>query len=292
LFPENTLAGFIATVALGVDAIELDIAVTADGVPVVFHDVALHGDIARGPDGAWLGGEGPLIRSLGLADLARFDVGRLRPGSDYAASHAAQVPCDGARVPTLRETFAVTGPVRIDAELKTEPGRPEATVSPAQMAEQLLAVAADCEAFGRLDVRSFDWRGLRHVRTLRPGQPLTFLTNAETVGQAALWWDGPTPGDFGGSVPRVVAAEAAGACWAPGYRDLTQAHVQEAHALGLRVVPWTVNGPADMARFIAWGVDGLCTDRPDLARQVMARAGLPLPPAGRCAERSASGSPG
>jgi glycerophosphoryl diester phosphodiesterase len=112
------------------------------------------------------------------------------------------------------------------------------------------------------------------------------------VAQAALWWDGPTPGDFGGSVPRVVAAEAAGACWAPGYRDLTQAQVQEAHALGLRVVPWTVNGPADMARFIAWGVDGLCTDRPDLARQVMARAGLPLPPAGRCAERSASGSPG
>jgi len=78
LFPENTLGGFMATVALGVDAIELDIAVTADGVAVVFHDVALHGDIARGPDGAWLDGEGPLIRSLGLADLARFDVGRGR----------------------------------------------------------------------------------------------------------------------------------------------------------------------------------------------------------------------
>jgi glycerophosphoryl diester phosphodiesterase len=292
LFPENTVGGFVATVALGVDAIELDVAVTADGAAVVFHDVALHGDIVRGPDGAWLDGQGPLIRSLTLADLTRFDVGRLRPGSDYAATHAAQVPCDGARVPTLRETFAVTGSVRIDAELKTEPGRPEATVSPAEMAERLLAVAAECAAFGRLDVRSFDWRGLRHVRARRPGLGLTFLTNAETVGQAALWWDGPTPGDFGGSVPRVVAAEAAGACWAPGYRDLALAQVQEAHALGLRVVPWTVNDPADMARFIAWGVDGLCTDRPDLARQVMARAGLPLPPAGRCGERSASGSPG
>ena len=42
-----------------------------------------------------------------------------------------------------------------------------------------------------------------------------------------------------------------------------------------------MNEPADMARLIAWGVDGVCTDRPDLARRVMARAGLPLPPAGR-----------
>jgi len=289
LFPENTVRGFVATVALGVDAIELDVAVTADGVPVVFHDVALQGDIVRGPDGAWLAGEGPLIRSLTLAGLARFDVGRLRPGSAYAAAYAAQVPCDGARVPTLRETFDATGSVRIDAELKTEPARPEATVSPAEMADLVLAVAG--EALDRLDVRSFDWRGLRHVRARRPGLGLTFLTNAATVAEAALWWDGPTPGDFGGSVPRAVAAEMAGACWAPGYRDLELAQVREAQALGLRVVPWTVNDPADMARFIAWGVDGICTDRPDLARQVMARVGLPLPPAGRCGGRSASGSP-
>ena len=291
LFPENTVGGFVAVVALGVAAIELDVAVTADGVPVVFHDVALHGDIVRGPDGAWLDGEGPLIRSLTLAELARFDVGRLRPGSGYAAAHVQQVACDGARVPSLREMFAATGSVRIDAELKTLPDRPEATVSPVEMAELVLAMAASCGALGRLDVRSFDWRGVRHVRAHHPGVPLTFLTSATTVARAALWWDGPVPGDFGGSVPRAVAAEAAGACWAPEHRDLNLAQLRDAHALGLRVVPWTVNEPADMARFIAWGVDGLCTDRPDLARQVMARAGLPLPPAGRCGERSASGAP-
>ncbi len=299
LFPESTIEGFVSTVALGVDAIELDVAVTADGVPVVFHDVALNGDIVRGPDGAWLGGEGPLLRSLTLAELARYDVGRLRPGSRYAAAHPGQVPSDGARIPTLRAAFAATGLVRIDAELKTLPDRPEATVSPAEMADHVLAVAASCGALGRLDVRSFDWRGLRHVRARHPGLPLTFLTSPETVARAALWWDGPTPAEHGGSVPRVVAAAAAveasaaaaaveqsaaaaaGSSWAPDYRDLTEAQVQEARSLGLRVVPWTVNDPADMARLIAWRVDGLCTDRPDLARQVMGRAGLKLPPAGR-----------
>ena len=54
--------------------------------------------------------------------------------------------------------------------------------------------------------------------------------------------------------------------------------VVEAHALGLRVVPWTVNEPDVMAQLISWGVDGLCTDRPDLARIAMGRAGLKPPP--------------
>src|SRR5579871_4408811 len=73
LFPENTLEGFARTLALGVRVIELDVGVTADGVAVVFHDVALNGDIARGRGGEWgVRGE-TLIRALRLADLAQFD---------------------------------------------------------------------------------------------------------------------------------------------------------------------------------------------------------------------------
>lgn len=281
LFPENTVEGFVAAEALGVDAVELDIAVTADGVAVVFHDVALHGDIVRGPDGAWLAGEGPLLRSLTLAELLRYDVGRLRPGSRYAAAYPQQVARDGASVPPLQAVFAATRAVRIDAELKTLADHPDATVSPAEMAEKVLVAAAACGALGRLDVRSFDWRGVRHARAKHPGLPVTFLTDAQTVAKAALWWDGPTPADHGGSVPRAVAAEGAGVCWAPAHRDLSEVQVQEARSLGLRVVPWTVNDPADMTRLIAWGVDGICTDRPDLARQVMVRAGLLPAPAER-----------
>lgn len=269
LFPENTLEGFVAAVALGVDAIELDIGVTADGVPVVFHDVALHGDFGRVPRA----GEATLLRSLTLAELAGGE---------------------GARVPTLQAVFAATAPVRICAELKTRPDRPEATVTAADMAERVLAVAAASGALGRLDVRSFDWRGLRHVRACQPGVQLTFLTSPATVAQAALWWAGPTPAEHGGSVARAVAAAAAefAASWAPEHCRLTRAQVREAQSLGLRVLPWTVNDPADMARLIAWGVDGLCSDRPDLARRQMARAGLPLPlpPAGRSRERPTGGA--
>ena len=47
----------------------------------------------------------------------------------------------------------------------------------------------------------------------------------------------------------------------------------EAHALGLAVIPWTVNEPEDMHRLVGWGVDGIVTDRPDRARWIVASAG-------------------
>ncbi len=51
LFPENTIEGFAAAIAVGIDGIELDVAVTADGVPVICHDPALNPDLVRGPGG-------------------------------------------------------------------------------------------------------------------------------------------------------------------------------------------------------------------------------------------------
>jgi glycerophosphoryl diester phosphodiesterase len=283
LFPENTLEGFAATLAIGVDAIELDVALTADGVAVVTHDSVLNPDITRGPDGAWLAVPGPPIRSLRAAELQGYDVGRLRPGSRYAALYPDQAAHDGARIPTLADVWSLTAisGARIDAEVKTQPDQPGLTASPAELADAVVGTAMAAGAMDRLTIRSFDWRGLRHLQHVHPQIPLVWLTSPATVADAALWWDGPTPRDFGGSVPRAVAAAAgAGAAWAPDHACLSREELAEAHALGLRVLPWTVNLPADMARLIAWGVDGLCTDRPDLAHQVMREAGLERPRVG------------
>ena len=70
---------------------------------------------------------------------------------------------------------------------------------------------------------------------------------------------------------------AGGAVWSPNAGALTPELVREAKALGLKVIPWTVNEPADMARLIEAGVDGLITDYPDRLRAVMQARGMPLP---------------
>jgi len=88
------------------------------------------------------------------------------------------------------------------------------------------------------------------------------------------------PADYGGSVPRAVAAEG-GPIWAPQHTELSAELIQQAHALGLAVLPWTVNVAAEMRRLLRAGADGLITDRPDIARLVLAEEGFPLPPAHR-----------
>jgi glycerophosphoryl diester phosphodiesterase len=271
LYPENTLAGFAGALALGVDALELDVALTADGVVVVTHDPALDPNLTRGAAGVWLDGPGPLIRSLNAAELAAYDVGRLRPGTPYAALFPEQSPCDGERIPRLAGVLRISNDTNFIIELKTFPGDPGRAASATELAEAVLATADAAGVTSRIVVEGFDWRGPRHLRRVRPDVRTAWLTRAETVRDPALWWDGPHPADFGGSVPRAVAAEG-GPVWAPDHTDLTRDQVDAAHALGLAVIPWTVNDPRDIARLIGWGVDGVVTDHPDRARRIAAAA--------------------
>ncbi len=265
LWPENTAEGFRRTVALGVDSIETDVAVTADGVAVLSHDPALHPDMARLEDG-WIAGPGPAIGSMTLAQLRRYDVGRLRPGSALAARFPRLVGIDGLGTPTLAEGLAASAPVVLDVEIKTFPDGKHVTASPETMVDLVVAGAVAAGALARLVVRSFDWRGLSHLRLHYPAVSCAVLTSPETSN--ATWWDGVQPGE---SVAATAARFAGtGATWAPEWKSIEAADVARAHALGLRVVPWTVNDPEAMRRLLAWGCDGLCTDEPDVALAIRA----------------------
>lgn len=264
LFPENTLEGFRAARALGIDAIELDVSMTADKMVVVSHDLTLNPDLTRDAAGTWLTAPGPRLRDLTFAEVSRYDVGRIRPDSEYAVAFPNQLPTDGARIPALADVLRFFPDTRFTIELKSDPRDPDRNAPPAVLADATLDVIDATAASARVVVESFDWRGPRHVRRVRPDIVLAWLTRRETERDAALWWDGPTPSDFGGSVPRAVAAEG-GSIWAPEYTGLTPDLIAEAHQLGLRVLAWTVNDPTAMRDLLGWGVDGLITDRPDLA---------------------------
>ena len=93
---------------------------------------------------------------------------------------------------------------------------------------------------------------------------------------ASAWLGGLDVDDYAGSVPRTVQAIGA-KVWSPAALDLTDQLIAEAHALGLKVIPWTVNDPKDMERAAALGVDGLITDYPDRLRAVLEAKRIAVP---------------
>jgi glycerophosphoryl diester phosphodiesterase len=288
LAPENTLAAFKTALAIGVTTLELDVGLTKDGVLVVHHDRWLGGTTARGPDGSFLSGRGPLIRALTLSELRGYDVGRLNPQAPYAASFPTQRPADGERVPTLAEVFALARNggehVRFNVETTLSPNAPADTVDPDTFARALARAVRESGLASRVAVQSFDWRTLSAMARIAPEISRVCLTsqgkNFDTVGHGKPGpspWTGLDIAAHGNSTPRLVAT-AGCATWSPAFRDLDAERLAEAKALGLQVIPWTVNETADIERLMALGVDGLITDYPDRARAVMAAKGMALPP--------------
>ena len=288
LAPENTLPAFALALGIGVTTLELDIAITQDGVLVISHDPALNADLTRSADGKFLEAGGPLIRDLTFEQLSRYDVGRIKPGTAYARRYPEQKPVDGTRLPRLADLFALVKKsgneqVRFAIETKVTPTQPHETIAPEAFARAVIAAIREGGMARRASIISFDWRTLAVVQKEAPEIDTVYITAQQDwldnigarKGEASAWTAGIQHKDHG-SVPRMITA-AGGRHWSSFFGDLDTAQVQEAHALGIQVLAWTVNDPRQMARLIEMGVDGIVTDRPDLLREEMKRRGLALP---------------
>jgi glycerophosphoryl diester phosphodiesterase len=145
---ENTLDAFAHAKSLGLEGIETDIAITADGVPVLHHDPHL-------PDGR-------LIRATARADLP-------------------------PHIPSLAQGLAAAPALHWLLEIKTDPGQPAASAPPALAAAATIAALRAIPG-PRASILAFDWAVLRAVRDFAPDMPLVCLTSPETEAARALWW--------------------------------------------------------------------------------------------------------
>ncbi|SFP17410.1 glycerophosphodiester phosphodiesterase [Variovorax sp. 770b2] len=293
LAPENTLAAFSNAIDLGVTTLELDIGLTADNVVVISHDTTLNPDHTRDASGNWLpANSGAAVRSLTLAQLQTYDVGRLNPTSNYGKQFALQQPRDGERIPTLATLFALvqargaaSATVHFNIETKIDPNKPDETAAPEPMVRALLAEIDKAKMAGRVTIQSFDWRTLALVGQFAPQLPRAYLSTPRTL-KDSRWTAGLDAAGFA-SVPQLVKAAAGKGAgpviWSPAYADLTPAVIKEAQKLGMKVLPWTVNQRADMQRLMDWGADGIITDYPDVLRDLMRERGLSMPPSGKAA---------
>lgn len=289
LFPENTLQSFAHALSIGVDTLELDTNVTKDHVLVVSHERRLNPDLARDAGGGYVTPPGTPFFQLSLAEVKKYDVGQIRPGSAYARQFPEQHAVPGTPIPTLAEVIALVRKagdpsIRMNIETKIDPNHPEESPDPQQFVTLLLDLLRNEKFADRVMIQSFDWRTLQLVQKQAPEIPTVYLTlqrgHAPNIDltKATNWTAGFNPADYGGSLPRTIKA-AGGAIWSPYFRDVSPALIAEAHALKLRVVVWTVDKPDDMARLIDMGVDGIISDNPDLLREVARQKGIALPKA-------------
>lgn len=289
LAPENTLSAFANAMDIGVTTLELDVGVTQDGVVVVSHDRHLNPDIIRDANGVHLAEKGPLIRALTFAELQRFDAGRIKPGSNYASTFAQQKAADGERIPALKALFNLAQQrgardLRFNIETKLSPNAASDTLPPEPFVRALIAEIRKAGLTSRATIQSFDWRTLQIAQKEAPEIVTVYLSSQQGTGDtvqvgksgASPWLAGLDVDDHNGSVARAVKA-AGGTVWSPNFKDLTEAWVRDAQSLGLKVLPWTVNDEADLARLLVWKVDGIITDYPDRLRALMKARGMVLP---------------
>ncbi len=291
LAPENTIPAFQAAVKAGVDAIDLDVVMTKDGVLAVYHDLTLSPEITRTADGHWLDKNTLLIiKNLTFEQLQAYDVGRIAPGTIYAETYAAQTPKDHTHIPSLQTVIQAMKetadyPVGFQIEIKTDPTRPDLSVSTEEMVialDELLKAEGVSE---RTKVQAYDWKGLLLLQRLNPAVETGFLTDldhekvlrSDDPNIAGAWTAGYLLKDYHDSIPEMIHA-LGGSWWDVEDISLSLSRLKKAHQLGLKVSVWTypertgkeIDIPL-LEKLIAMPVDGVITDRPDLVMKLLHR---------------------
>ena len=233
--PENTLPAFEYAIAQGVDALELDMAVTKDNVTVVSHDPELRPPVCTGP------GERAVIHELTLAQVRQWDC-----GAKQNPAFPKQQAVPGTKMPTLDEVFALApkGKFLFNIETKSFVDRPEVTPPPEEFARMVLAEIRKHHLEARVVLQSFDFRTLIAMKKLAPLIKLSAL------------YSGPAK-DF-----VAIGKEAGAGIVSPIAALVTPQQVKAAHAAGMEVLPWTVNTPEEWQKLAGAGVDGIISDDP------------------------------
>ncbi len=272
LLPESSLPGFAKAIDLEVDMIELDIGITQDETVVVHHDFTLNPEFTRDCTGNWIETGSIRICDLTYEELLQYDIGMIKPNSDYRNQFPHQDTRNSCHIPTLEEVVSLVNASGQDIifciEAKFLPREPLPTHPLEKFSEVLANEIIRLDIATTSIIQSFDWQIAQVIQKLVPRLDAWHLTSQmpsyNTLDESldGKLTQGMRLSDFGGSVPKMVAATG-GKVWSCDFQNLTVELVDEAHELGLKVYCWTVNSESEFQRLYAAGIDGIITDYPD-----------------------------
>ena len=256
LMPENTIAGMMKALELGVTTLEMDVVITKDKRVILSHEPFFNHEITTRPNGEYVkeSEERDLnIYQMTLSETRQYDVG-LKPHPRFPQQQKLK-----ATKPLLREVIEdaeafsrlkKTSPVFYNIETKTNPAtdgiyHPE----PEEFVELLMKVINRRKIADRVIIQSFDYRTLKIINKKYPEVKTAALVEEDDNRSLSEHLEEL------GFVPAI---------YSPAYNLVTKELVEECHRQQVKLIPWTVNDKTTLEQLKQLGVDGVITDFPVL----------------------------
>lgn len=253
LMPENTFTSMKNALDLGVNTLEMDLQISADGKVVVSHDNYFHYRCAIRPDGTPVekGEPKEYLYTMPYDSIAKYEVG-LKSWEQWPqkALISEHVPLASELI-DYTEKYARDNHIPLpgyNIEIKSAQGDGEGSLWPEYkyFCDTCIPMLLSKKLGKRLIVQTFDVRSMEYIHENWPDVTLSFLTKKDT--------------DIEEILSRVSFKPE---WWSPHFSVVTPENVSYCHSLGINVVPWTVDEPVDINRMSECGVDAIISNYPD-----------------------------
>lgn len=288
---EDSQCAFTHALALGVDTLGVDVTLSRDGVPMVWHDLTIKNNkcvdtgptVAGDPQFPYVGKP---VHDLTYAQLRTLDCSL--PQENFPHAHHEH----SSFILQLDEVFELAKlhpEVRFNIEIRTDPTRPDESASTENTVNTVVQTVHEHDLRSRVSITSLDWQALPMVKkadssiltiasytdgTFSPGSP--WLGNISYTAAAGDPLEAADALGVDGISPRY-SQSASTVDGKTTHVDVTPDYVKRAHEKYLLVIPWTINDPAVMQQLIFAGVDGIITDYPTRLMDVLAGDTAPIP---------------
>ena len=276
---ENSLSGLKYAFDLGIRAVEFDVVISKDNIPVLFHDYRLNPDLVKDSSGNWITDKNIKLKDLTYEEISKYTIESVKPDTKYAKRFKNQQSAKGEKIPKLTDFFKLVTEdkykdVFLNLEIKSTLTQENVTPNPEKMVSLILKDIKEFNLEDRTLITSYDWRILYELKKQNPNILRGFITLQQdlstvkkNVYENSPWMVKNYSMEELFLLPNIIKS-LEGHVWSVFYRDVTKQNVELAHKHGLATSVWTVNREKDIIRMIEYGVDGIITDYPKKVQDI------------------------